>query len=163
MEAMRVSWSGYKSCTTGSHRDENRSREIRSGACLQNDATIGTRAWCICAAETAFSAAGWAMRTSGPRATARPASVRPGSNGYVTEAEHLFGAVAFHVQISEEMNARDMAWWSWAKGSWKHPHGLSSTWKGYENQPEPFRHRDVVVGCIALGRVRYHAVPSPPA
>jgi formylglycine-generating enzyme len=58
------------------------------------------------------------------------------ATGYVTEAERQGGAVVFHVPTREEMNARDLAWWSWVKGaSWKHPVGLSSTWKGRDNQP----------------------------
>jgi formylglycine-generating enzyme required for sulfatase activity len=58
------------------------------------------------------------------------------ATGYVTEAERQGGAVVFHVPTREEMNARDLAWWSWVKGaSWNHPQGPSSTWKGRENQP----------------------------
>ncbi|MDR5795063.1 MULTISPECIES: formylglycine-generating enzyme family protein [unclassified Caballeronia] len=58
------------------------------------------------------------------------------ATGYVTEAERQGGAVVFHVPTREEMNARDLAWWSWVKGaSWKHPTGSSSTWKGHENRP----------------------------
>jgi formylglycine-generating enzyme len=58
------------------------------------------------------------------------------ATGYVTEAERQGGAVVFHVPTREEMNARDLAWWSWVKGaSWKHPRGASSTWEGHENEP----------------------------
>ncbi|WP_250866373.1 formylglycine-generating enzyme family protein [Caballeronia sp. INSB1] len=58
------------------------------------------------------------------------------ATGYVTEAERQGGAVVFHVPTPEEMNARDLAWWSWVKGaSWKHPQGPSSTWKSHENEP----------------------------
>lgn len=39
------------------------------------------------------------------------------ATGYVTEAEQQDRAAVFHVPTRDEMNARDLAWWSWVKGA----------------------------------------------
>lgn len=39
------------------------------------------------------------------------------ATGYVTDAERQGGAAVFHVPTRDEMNARDLAWWSWVRGA----------------------------------------------
>ncbi|WP_321815400.1 MULTISPECIES: formylglycine-generating enzyme family protein [unclassified Paraburkholderia] len=58
------------------------------------------------------------------------------ATGYVTEAEKQHGAAVFHEPTREEMNARDLAWWSWVDGaSWRHPQGPASNVDGKGNLP----------------------------
>jgi formylglycine-generating enzyme required for sulfatase activity len=58
------------------------------------------------------------------------------ATGYVSEAHRQGGAVVFHVPTPEEMNARDLAWWTWVKGaSWDHPSGPGSNIEGRGNLP----------------------------
>ncbi|WP_233852747.1 formylglycine-generating enzyme family protein [Paraburkholderia sp. HD33-4] len=58
------------------------------------------------------------------------------ATGYVSDAQRQGGAVVFHTPTREEMNARDLAWWSWVKGAaWNHPSGPGSTLDGKMNQP----------------------------
>ncbi|APA88385.1 formylglycine-generating enzyme family protein [Paraburkholderia sprentiae WSM5005] len=58
------------------------------------------------------------------------------ATGYVSDAERQGGAVVFHTPTREEMNARDLAWWSWVKGAaWNHPSGPGSNLDGRMNQP----------------------------
>ena len=58
------------------------------------------------------------------------------ATGYVSDSERQGGAVAFHEPTREEMNARDLAWWTWLKGAaWNHPTGPASNLDGRMNQP----------------------------
>ncbi|WP_233887343.1 formylglycine-generating enzyme family protein [Paraburkholderia flagellata] len=55
---------------------------------------------------------------------------------YVSEAEQQGGAAVFRVPTAEQMNARDLAWWTWVPGaSWRHPHGPGSDVEGRDNLP----------------------------
>ncbi|RKR36582.1 formylglycine-generating enzyme family protein [Paraburkholderia sp. BL17N1] len=58
------------------------------------------------------------------------------ATGYVSDSERQGGAVVFHTPTRDEMNARDLAWWTWVKGAaWNHPTGPGSTLEGRLNQP----------------------------
>ncbi|OAJ54739.1 sulfatase-modifying factor 1 [Paraburkholderia ginsengiterrae] len=58
------------------------------------------------------------------------------ATGYVSDSERQGGAVVFHTPTREEMNARDLAWWTWVKGAaWNHPTGPGSNLEGRMNQP----------------------------
>jgi formylglycine-generating enzyme required for sulfatase activity len=58
------------------------------------------------------------------------------ATGYVSDSERQGGAVVFHTPTRDEMNARDLAWWTWVKGAaWNHPTGPGSTLEGRMNQP----------------------------
>ena len=76
------------------------------------------------------------------------------ATGYVTEAEQQDGAAVFHVPTRDEMNTRDLAWWSWVKGaSWRHPHGPGSGIDGFGNLPVTLvTQRDALAYARWLGR-----------
>ncbi|WP_304358728.1 formylglycine-generating enzyme family protein [Collimonas fungivorans] len=58
------------------------------------------------------------------------------ATGYVSDAERQGGGAVFHKPTLEELNARDLAWWSWVAGaSWQHPAGPGSSLDGIGNQP----------------------------
>ncbi|MDE1182221.1 formylglycine-generating enzyme family protein [Paraburkholderia sp.] len=58
------------------------------------------------------------------------------ATGYVTEAEKQHGAAVFHTPTRDEMNARDLAWWTWVKdAAWNRPGGPGSRIDGRMNQP----------------------------
>ena len=58
------------------------------------------------------------------------------ATGYVTDAEKQGGAAVFHSPTRAEMDARDLAWWTWVKGaSWRHPQGEGSGIEHLMNQP----------------------------
>ncbi|MEK6424288.1 MAG: formylglycine-generating enzyme family protein [Burkholderia gladioli] len=58
------------------------------------------------------------------------------ATAYVTEAEQQGGAAVFRVPTREELDSRDLAWWSWVKGaSWQHPEGPGSQVADRQNQP----------------------------
>ncbi|CAD6527715.1 formylglycine-generating enzyme family protein [Paraburkholderia metrosideri] len=58
------------------------------------------------------------------------------ATGYISDSERQGGAVVFHTPTREEMDARDLAWWSWVKGAaWNHPSGPGSNLDGIMNQP----------------------------
>jgi sulfatase modifying factor 1 len=58
------------------------------------------------------------------------------ATGYVSDSERQGGAVVFHTPTRDEMNTRDLAWWTWVKGAaWNHPTGPGSTLEGRMNQP----------------------------
>lgn len=58
------------------------------------------------------------------------------ATAYVTDAERQGGAAVFHKPTEEELNIRDLAWWTFGKGvSWRHPEGPHSTIEGKHNQP----------------------------
>ena len=58
------------------------------------------------------------------------------ATGYVSDAERQGGGAVFHKPTLEELNARDLAWWTWVDGaSWQHPAGPGSNLDGIGNQP----------------------------
>nr|WP_233873690.1 formylglycine-generating enzyme family protein [Paraburkholderia adhaesiva] len=58
------------------------------------------------------------------------------ATGYVTESERLGGGAVFHIPSAEELNKRELAWWTWVDGaSWRHPKGPGSTVEGQGNLP----------------------------
>jgi formylglycine-generating enzyme required for sulfatase activity len=58
------------------------------------------------------------------------------ATGYVSDSERQGGAVVFHSPTRDEMNARDLAWWTWVRGAaWHHPTGPGSNLDGRMNQP----------------------------